>query len=268
MTPVAVSLAIGAVAGLVGGALVALVVKAAPRLKVLAIIAGIVVFAAVNAAGRDRILRPFQARYRRAQTEREVLAIPLYRELKRHEPGAYDELLGEIVDAVERGTPKELLGTTGREKLTPITMKYLQTASDAAVVSFGRVVLKEVTVLEAKNPETAFAFLFPRPHELLDLAALPDELRREELECTANLIRSGAAREGKSLSRDAGQALLEKVLSGLPPEVLKNVAAAANPHADGVDRPGVVKATGVFYQTVLALPPEDAAALLRFLMSA
>jgi hypothetical protein len=95
-----------------------------------------------------------------------------------------------------------------------------------------------------------------------------EETQRRDLAALAELIRTGAASKPRPIDQQRADLLLGEVVAGLRStygdEAVDTLAA---PRAAGADPKVVCDITAGLYASVLRLPPDDAAVVLRALFA-
>lgn len=191
---------------------------------------------------------------------------PIHRAMKEHEPEEYERLKNRI-----RVTSKDIMASrrvapqSMAEITAPLIKKYMPMASEAAVLRFGRALLRQLTVLGTKSPETAWKVLFPRPTDTIDVVenAVPPDLEEEMQWSVADLISTGAVGRPVHVDPDAFQEIMTTVFADMSDEDRETLALLRNPYDRAIDRRASVYAMRAYYESILALPPSDAVLVLR-----
>jgi hypothetical protein len=204
-------------------------------------------------------------RVARDEIESELLKTRLFRVLKVYEPAVYADGIKLIDRVVKNG------GTLGdvRGRMLPqiaqVLAKRLPTASDDALIEFGRHVVTAMTTLERADPALCYGYLFPGQTKESPLAHLPGRLIDEETEVMASIIESSATAPGRPVSATQLQQVFQQLGTRLAKRLGQDQALAI---FNTVQRPQenkleVCAAMTTIYEEVLTLPQAQAGLALR-----
>lgn len=216
------------------------------------ILVGIAVFIVLNLAGRS-VVKPYVAEQKRMEN-------PLYRAVKANDPELYAKW--KELDADRR---LEMLAQTKRDTAA-LLAKYAPRASDESLREFLQVSVEQLDAIRATSGSSAAGALFGGNVDLEKLGAqLSEEKVNRMTSSLAAIVESGAKGEPREIDTARAQDLVARVSQRL-------VASGALPMNDagGIAAANQVAMAGTisdFYHGILALPPQDAALVARYLLS-
>lgn len=227
-----------------------------------------IAFVGFNWLGQTYVVRPHRNRDLVAQVDRSLRDLAVFQELQKHDPRFISSLRAELIADLQKGTPGAKVAGLVRDRLMEAVPRYLPFASDASVLAFFTAVADQVDQVRAVDSGAAFRFLFPVPGEPLDATKYLSQASQERaIKLMAEVVRSGAAREGPPIDRRRAEVLLREVVSSLGPEHSEGIEGFSDLRRTGLNKAKVVGAAVALYRAVLAMPTADAALSLRYMMA-
>lgn len=187
----------------------------------------------------------------------------VYRVMKEKHPKSYDEILDTFVDGTIKGTPQAQVIAEARRKLNSLVKARLRYAENALLLDFGRLVVDQYRAIQIRDKTACYRFASGRDDENV-IRLIPKELTERELELDARIISSNRT-QYDSLNSDDGWAKVMVRLNsrGYSAQDLQLLADSTST----TDAARYCDLTIVLYQEIGNLPPNEAAALLRRLLS-
>ena len=249
----------GAAGGLAGAVAALFKSEGAKQLRIVVMI---VLFIPFNWVGQRYIAKPLIV-------DGQLRDLPAFAAIKEHEPATYQTMKSELVTAMQDGADKDAIALRVHNLTASLAQKYIPRCSDQALIRYMRVTMDEVDQLSKRNPELAFAMLFPEPGKFVDIRSSLDEAtQKEDLAALAGVISTGAGQPVRKSSDSRANDLIRQVFQELASEDGAGAAKViANPHAPGVDKRQVCTLISHLYGKVLALPEDDAALVLRTMLA-
>jgi hypothetical protein len=203
------------------------------------------------------------------EVDAEFQAIPVFVAIKKAEPSIYAKIRAAAIDAVANKRSTAELAATVTPYMQALTRSHLPTASDAAIIEFAKVVNLELSEIQAHSPEDCYAFgyLPPGAKPFNMVSYLSTEVLLREQAALARVIETTAQPPAQPItdkditpSRNYVMGRLIDKFGGA------DVEAYANARSPKPDRATVCRMTIAFYNEVFALPPDEQARLLRFIL--
>ena len=198
------------------------------------------------------------------RTESALLEQPVYRVLKQHEPGVFDDVLTEYRRYQRNEESRERFVNFTSAKISDTATRSLPRASQESVLALVRDMLATAQKLQAAPDDACFRFWFPEVAGAPDVASLVDApAQARTLELMAEVIRSSSEQprqppDPESVKDDLARIVDETYrLFGADAQMLANTS---DPRAD---RTKVCAITNSIYERILQLPPPAASDLLR-----
>jgi hypothetical protein len=264
-----IAIGLAAAAGAVAAVIASLVVRKPKEKGVLYAFVFVVLFAVLNALGKEFLLPTLSLPFELAKAEQALLAIPAYQAIKLHDPAVYDAVVADLRSGLKRGLSEDELIGQIKPRIEQIIVQRIPKASDSAVVGYMTVMVREIRELNRQNPELCYKFLFPQQYGAINLQKhVPKELLEADLSALALVIET-SAKSPQSLPTEAEVATdLELAVAAL----IEAHGEAAVAVLQDLHNPAVSKAKGCsvtadLYDRVLALPLERSSKVLRFMLS-
>jgi hypothetical protein len=202
--------------------------------------------------------------YEGYRAESALLAQPVYRVLKKHEPAVYEKLLDEYKTFQRDETTREAFINTANAEIYVATTQSLAHASQDALIALIKDMLVTARKLQKTPGDTCFRYWFPLVSGPPDIARyIEPAAQAHTLDLMGEVIRTAAEDPAPLPEADAVKDNLAKVIN----ETYEQYGADAQmiAHADDakVDRAKVCTITLSVYDRIMSLPPAASSALLR-----
>ena len=193
-------------------------------------------------------------------------SMPLLDSLQQRFPQQYDDLVGEFYEKLSNGEPEAATAAAMQGKAISVIKGLLPLADDDVLIELNKVVREKYRALNAQHPSHCYAFGSGADTTELS-AAVPDEILRRERDLYEQAIKTAAARPTPDAKKIASlQTILRRALLA---------SGVAESELSLLDTPGVTPAqhaqycevTILLFREIGKLPPEDAAMVMRILMT-
>jgi len=195
-----------------------------------------------------------------------LLAIPLYAALKEREPQTYDTIVSALRSAYLRGHSVAEVRKKALPLIQDIYMERLPYASDDAVVSFARVLIKQSETLRAVDPLLCYRYNFSDSTDSNISHYLPNELIWKEMDVGAQIIRTFS--QSRNISFDGE---MEKEIETFIIELIEiygeDILLLADESHSIEDQPRACDAIVFWFSSIVELPSDESARMLRYLWS-
>jgi hypothetical protein len=191
---------------------------------------------------------------------------PLFRTLRKYEPALYDRLERGYQAAIRSGTEQKFLQTAIVDA-SELTEKYLPVASNESVRNLMRHTLEQLEKLQRKPDDTCFRLLFPHVAGSPELDVLPKSVLEENMRRLEAVLLSAIERPQAIPAEQDVLAVLQPIYLHLSQSHGEDLQMLADPGAAGVDRRKVCSMTVELYDRILALPDDQDAMVLRFMIT-
>ncbi len=194
----------------------------------------------------------------------------VYQVLAQQEPETYQKIVTEATDSISMGETEETLASRLRPLVMAVLPKYFSRCSDKALVNYLQVTIKELEQVLAKDPDAAFALMFPTPENAAtNLTRNIDRtILESEQEALAQVIQSGNQPETIPINRERAQENLIPIVRRLQEQHGPDtVDLLENPTAPGIDKARVCRILIDLYREILSLPQENSAEISRMMLS-
>ncbi|MCX8956686.1 hypothetical protein EHW65_05135 [Erwinia psidii] len=210
---------------------------------------------------------PQQQREARLEAARLHFAtLPVYRTIKTQQPALYQTLLHEYLPAVASGESDTLAQANLRPMLSELLSQRISYASSEALNRYMQVSLEQMKVLRKENNELCFKFLFPQVSGGIDSSkTFPAALREREMMAIDYFLQHshGAEQTGDA---DRYRADLQNIVRKLYGKWGSDLQIMNAPAEVGADKIKLCEMTIDLYQSVLALPANNSAGVLRIIL--
>jgi hypothetical protein len=202
--------------------------------------------------------------YEGYRAESALLAQPVYRVLKKHEPALFDELVAEYrVYQRDEERPEQFINFAN-EKISTVATHALAHASQDAVLALVKDMLATGKALQAKPGDTCFRFWFPKISGPPDIAQSIDAgTQSHTMDLMGEVIRTAAENPVPQPDAAAIKDSMAEVVNGTYQQFGADAQMLAHAEDPRVDRARVCAIAVGFYERVLQLPPDKATALIR-----
>lgn len=204
----------------------------------------------------------------RAKLERTFDGIPLFAAVAKADPQRYQALKENYISGIQSGQPlSEMSAQVHKVVVETILPTYLANGQSAELIAYWRTQVKEMQELRTPDGGNCLAFMFPTAEDTARLQNLISESTRSaDLERLAALLEAPLGKGAAPSEAEVTPALTEAArrTEKLQPGALKLIAAANR----ATPRPAALcDASIAFYSMILKLPPEESAAVLKFLVA-
>ena len=199
---------------------------------------------------------------RRARAE--LLAVPVYRVLEKHEPAVFGRLLAEYALVVRDRSRIDIYTHVANTEIASVATQRIARASDPALLALMQDMLDKLQLLRARSPEDCYRYLFPKVAGPPDLARWFDGASQSRtLERMAEVIRTSAEQPVVLPPRARVEGLLSPLVNEMYAQYGENTALLGRAEEPGVNRATVCAIATTLYEKVMRLPPADASAVIR-----
>jgi hypothetical protein len=202
--------------------------------------------------------------YEGYRAESALLKQPVYRVLQQHEPALFEELVAEYrVYQRDEERPEQYINFAGA-KISEIATRALAHASQQSQLALVQDMLATGRGLKDKPDDTCFRFWFPKTAGPPDIARFVDaSSRAHTLDLMGEAIRSAAENPVPQPAPETVKDSLADVVNATYSQFGADAQMLAHVDDPQVDRAKVCAITIAFYDRVLQMPPDRAAALIR-----
>lgn len=204
------------------------------------------------------------------EIDQALSALPIYNTIKAQEPALYSQIRSNILRLKKEGKSQQEAIDTVKPMVSELLSTRMNTAPDANVIAAMQVSLEEMQALQARNDGSCFKFLYPHINGGVNTAqVLPPELFKKDLDTmNALLLASGSGQTAQPtvVSGEKAKALMVPVRQALQEKYGDQLQMFNDLGAPAVDRAKVCEISITLYTGILALPPQDSAAVLRLML--
>ena len=198
------------------------------------------------------------------QARADLLKVPVYLQLQKHEPAVFDELVARDALVLRERLSAADFTDQANAAISTVATQRIGRASDEAVLALMHDMLDKLQLLRAKSHDDCYRYLFPKVDG-------PPELRRwfdaasqaRTLELMADVIRTSAETPVPVPDRARVEPLLAPIINEIHAQYGENTALLSRAEERGVNRAAVCAISVTLYEKVMRLPPADAAAVVR-----
>ncbi|MBC7103606.1 MAG: hypothetical protein H5U13_10405 [Parvibaculum sp.] len=176
-----------------------------------------------------------------------------------------------IFEGWRKGEPEGYVFASTRSAIGGLVEKYLPTASDEALLSFGSVLIEELDTIGSQSASVCYSFLFPETAAEIDFSRyLGPELQRRDLEAMELVITTGG--QGRRVTSPANQiedlyeSLISTIIANYDFEIAQVLVQMAE-NDPSLDKERVCLSTYILYSEAMKMPRQNALALLRDMFS-
>lgn len=215
----------------------------------------------------EQVVRP---KVDHAMIERRLVndtTVPIYRTLRDHDPANFRRIVDELLAATQRGNDLEATINAVRKKIIePLFTANARYLTDDVMLRYAHLVISQMQAFEARQPVLCIYALRGQP--LGDIRPYLDQLLIAE---EISLLDSAIRADKSSPRPHYSQSDQDKIVEAL-------VAKLAGTHGDGIrlleptanvagQERRVCRIGADFFRGIAALPPQNAAALLRSILA-
>ena len=202
--------------------------------------------------------------YERYRAESALLAQPVYRVLKKHEPVVYDGLLEEyrVYERGEEGPEKFI--NLANSQISLAATQSIAHASNESVLALMQDMVATAKKLEGKPGDACFRYWFPQIAGPPDIAQyVPASDQAHTLDLMGEVIRSAAEQPLPLPDPEAVKDNLANVINATYEKYGADAQMLGHAADERADRGKVCTITISVYERILALQPKQASELLR-----
>lgn len=201
-----------------------------------------------------------------AEAEQRLATMPVYRTLKNQQPGLYQKLHQEFMGALEEGSSEPQALERLRPMLAELLNQRISHAGNQQLHDYMAVALEEMKVFRQKDAGLCFKYLFPQIEGGVNTAEiLPQALTDKEMATLDNfLLHSYGAEQPVNVAK--GRADLQAIVRTLYSKWGSDLQTLNSPAEPGADKGKLCDMTIDLYQSVLALPVNNSAEVLRIIL--
>ena len=198
------------------------------------------------------------------QARADLLKVPVYVELQKHEPAVFAQLAADYALVLRGRMSREEFTSVANASISTIATQRIAHASDAALLALLRDMLDKLELLRERAPEDCYRYLFPKVAGAPDLGRWFDAASQARtLGLMADVIRTSAEQPVEVPARFRVEPLLGPVINDIYAQYGENTQLIARAEEPGVNRRTVCAVSVTLYEKVMRLPPADAAAVIR-----
>ena len=198
------------------------------------------------------------------QARAELLRIPIYQVLEKHEPVAFERLLAEYTLVVRDRSRVAVYTQVANNEIGTVATQHIAHSSDAALLALMQDMLDKLQVLRARAPEDCYRYLFPKAAGPADLARWFDrDAQARTLARMADVIRTAAENPVAAPARERVEPLLSPVINEMYAQFGESTTLLSRAEERGVNHATVCAIATTLYEKVMRLPPADATAVIR-----
>lgn len=228
----------------------------------------LVTFVGLTAISHQWVLPKIKTYRAKAEVTAALQGVPALASLEKYAPQTYQQIARSMIAAIEKGSSPKEAGMAVRVQIQNLIEARLPHASDAAMISYMRVMHAEIGELQSKKNGTCYRFLFPQASAGLDIAThISKDLQNRDMATLDELIKTSNGKRPKPADEQV-LPQLQPVMMALHEKYGASMAMIENPTAPGVDKEKVCSITYDMYQKILALPEAQAAVTLRWMLAA
>ncbi len=202
--------------------------------------------------------------YEGYSAEAVLLEQPVYRILKKHEPGVYEELVNEYRTYARAETRRENFINLANSQISVTATRNLAHASQSSVLALMQDMLATAKLLRGKPGDACFRYWFPQVLGPPDVAQHVDaKAQARTLDLMGEVIRSSAENPAPLPAADSVKDNLANVVNATYQQYGADAQMIAHADDPRVDRGKVCTITIAVYDRIMSLPPADASALIR-----
>jgi hypothetical protein len=194
-----------------------------------------------------------------SEIEADLLALPAYQVVKRHEPETYATIL-EAYRASRAGrvTPAQFSNAVNAA-ISEAATRRLGRAAPQAQLALMRDMTSNLKALRTRNDDACFRYLYPEIAGGADVAgSLTPQAQARTLELSAEVIRTSAETPSPPASPTEAARKLGPVIDAVYAQFGADTQLMSRVHEPGVDRRKVCDIAIALYERMLAMPPADA----------
>ncbi|WP_147199074.1 hypothetical protein AAGQ96_15230 [Pantoea sp. MBD-2R] len=234
----------------------------------LAALCGFILLFAGNMTYFGVIAPQHQRQAKLAATEKRLADMPAFRTIKVQQPELFQQLQQEFNAALQEGMNEQQALEVLRPALSDLINQRISYVSNAQLHSFMQISLEEMKLIRQKSAQLCYRFLFPQINGGINTSeVLPQALRDREMAALDTfLMQSRGAKQPMDIARS--RADLQALVGTLYGKWGSDLQTLNSPAEAGVDKSKLCDMTIDLYQSVLALPVNQSAGVLRIILDA
>lgn len=207
-----------------------------------------------------------QQEARLAAAEQRLATLPVYRTIKDQQPALYQTLDQGFIRALREGNSEQQALERLRPMLSDLLNQRISYAGDRQLHDYMAVALEEMKVIRQKDSALCFKYLFPQVEGGVNTAEiLPKALIDKEMASIDDfLLHSHGAQQQVDVAK--GRAALQTIVRSLYGKWGSDLQTLNSPAEAGSDNGKLCDMTIDLYQSVLALPVNNSADVLRIIL--
>ncbi len=205
----------------------------------------------------------------RVKMEQEFATIPIFAALARAEPKAYERLRDNYISGVQGGLSEaEMTAQVRSVIIGQMLPKYLPKAPNEPLIGYYESQTAEMRELRALDSNDCVAFLYPKGDDSSRVTARLSHHARETDLARLSTLLVAAAENPASLPTEASVLpALRKAITSVEKDMPGAMQVIGKQDRSTMHPTQLCDAMTAFYDAVLALPPQEAGPVLRYLAS-
>jgi hypothetical protein len=261
------SVGLAAASGGIAALIASLIFGKKPEKKTAYTIVVVVLFVVLNTLSKQFILPGLNAHKAVADIESAFNEIPAFASIKKYEPEIYQKLVDSLADATNQGYNQQQSIDLVRSQISGLVESRMPHASDEAILTYMSVMITEMNELQKQGKGLCYKLLFPQAGGGIDgRKVFSQETQKKDLMALNEIIKTSNTKKAIP-SESVVMPSLEPIFVSLYSKFGDDVSMIQNPTATNVDKDKVCSITMDLYKEILALPPKQAASVLRWMFS-
>jgi hypothetical protein len=194
--------------------------------------------------------------------ETELQKQHLYRALKGADSVTYAKVRSAIVEALQQGKAREEMHGQIRSLVGPAVTRAVPYGSDAAILAFAHVMIREIDALRSAPGRICVDYLNGGPQSSEAARYFSADIRAEEDEASAGVLETALPSRPMPPKREL-ERLLNRALDDAHRRVGDDLGFLAKLNDPRVDPVRACRGAWGFYTALVSLPPSEAALALR-----
>ena len=207
-------------------------------------------------------------RIRAAEVDRQLRALPFYRDIAESDPQTYEKVRIVIYDSVSKGQGVDAVTNRIAPIVNSTIPKYIGRASDESVEAFIGIATLDVQELLRMPSDACYHFLFPQEKEAPPVSSYFDKKSLADmLDVLGRIVHSSVHTPQALPDTEKAQALLVPLIDQLEKEYGNDLLLINQKPPDIAQRRKVCAMTVSLYKNIGTLPQIDASVLTRYLLT-
>ena len=195
-----------------------------------------------------------------------LLAIPVYRTIKKYDPEVYKSILSAMEKQINKGASAIERQRTGANYIEAIAGKVLPKTSDVALIEFTRVTVANLRTLENKAPILCMQNLYPKQYGLVNVSKyLSKDESAAMLNALNTIIVDAYEKNNPKVDTKAAEIFMEKLVLNFDVEEVEYLEPKGLQNSDDYRRAcdAIIK----LYDLTLKEDKKIAGNVLRYIFS-